>query len=63
MNVGIFVHVLSLIFCYFQGGNTPLHNAAKRGHVSAVEHLLTSGHSLEPKNNVSQIIPDACSFL
>ena len=54
MNVGMCVHVLSLIFCYFQFGDTPLHVAARYGNVSAVEYLLTSGHSLEPKNNVSQ---------
>ena len=63
MAVGMCVHVLSLICCYFQSGETPLHDAARNGHVSVVECLFTSGHSLEPKNNVSQIIHDACSFL
>ena len=45
--------------CYFQHGRTPLHDAAWGGHVSTAEYLLNSGHSLDPKDNVSQDIPGA----
>ena len=48
--------------CYFQDGNTPLHIAALDCNVSVADCLLNSGHSLEPKNDVSQIIPDPDAF-
>ena len=42
---------------------TPLHYATWSSHVSVAEYLLNSGHSLEPKNNVSQDIPGASLLL
>ena len=52
MWVCVYMSCLSFC-CYFQDGYTPLHEAARYCHVSVVECLLTSGHSLEPKNYVS----------
>ena len=44
-----------------QGGHTPLHHAARKGHTTCVEHLLsTPGIDVNIKNDVSWSIECCC---
>ena len=47
-----FFHSRLSLFLYLQDGDTPLHEACRRGHEKIVEMLVTGGADVEMKNNV-----------
>ena len=59
--IHVHVHIVSSMLTEllypFQDGNTPLHLAAREGHTTCVEHLLsTPGIDVNIGNKVSQFI-------
>ena len=40
---------------FLQDGDTPLHEASKRGEATVIETLLKNGAAINQTNNVSQI--------
>ena len=61
MHVYIVYTMLKELLYPLQDGNTPLHLAAKKGHTTCVEHLLsTPGIDVNIKNRVSWSIERCC---